>query len=740
MNLSDLEYEAINPDGSNVGAEFTSWIVTQYLDKYWQLEAEALNAGDGKIPFQEQGWLDVTFKSQIVFRGYLDKIDLSANTQRLTYYDIRKSFDDVFTQIIEYPASTSINQMLSSDPPTAGVKPGLLWLLNSGVPLGDFQLYSGEIYMLEGAGTLNDRCGTGRIFQESTELTLGSGPGTLGRGQYYRTTTDLYVRCDDGRDPKYWYMSIENFKDSRIRLGTIEDGSYSFSVPYRIEAKRSFRDVIEPLIMALGNEIYLDHFPKSNGDLGLSYLCSGSEYGKGSAEEPTAFYAESSLAGGAMLVQEATTGGETYNCILGAGPGSGLSQVVAAKADYSRMGHWKEKVYTSSLLGEVLIATITKLWDDQEDGRCWEVEDVLDLTRMPGDWVEITPHKSQPIAKRIMKAVHYSDGKTKLEINARRLEPEDEMRAKSQVVADLTASLNMHITSWSTAFGPQNVDDGEAPDDEWGGAAIFTLSIPPDSIDQEFPVKFYLKFDVVPYEETTESDQVVAHSHGGATGLHNGYGGGETSNETMWGHDIPQHTSIASNNYQSFWVPDFDTGTTQIDVVHSVHVMDGETDEGDYFSYFVIYTYEESPGHDHTIANYDLAVPDVLHVHEVLSLESYDAGNQSHTEDSYAANARSVNSQAQAATEKISFKRKLDTGNSTHLLDVSATVNGIHISGSPFQALYIGDSEEVEIANLILDGENKIVFKVKEHYDPGIPVRAGIRGSIYAKYYLTVGD
>lgn len=744
MSSETLVFEAINPDESNTGAEFTAWTLTEYIDKYWQLDAEASNEGSDRIPFIEQGWIDVKYKNQIIFRGYLDSIDPSENkTQRLTYFDLRKSLDEVYCQIMEYPAGTTLNLMLSSSAPTAGVKPGLLWLLNSGVPHGDFVSYSGEIYKLEGAGSSNPRCGTGRIFQESTELTLGSGPTSLSRGQYYRTSTDLYVRCTDGRDPKYWLMSIENFKDSRIRLGTIENGSYSFTVPYRIESKKCFRDLIEPLITALGLEMYLDHRAPVSGEvLGLSYLSASSDYGKGSETSPTAFFGESSIPGGAMLVQEATTGGGSYNCILGAGPGSGYSQVVAARANYAKLGHWKETVYSTSLLGELLENSLDKLWDDQEDGRCWEVKDEMDLTRMPGDWVEITPYKSQAITKRIMKAVHTSEGKTSLEINQRRLEPEDEMRARSQVVNDLMGYISNQVTSWSSSFGPENVDDAESPYEGWGGEAVFTVNLPANSIDEEFPYKFFLKFDIVPYESDTDSVDTNSHNNGGVTGSHSGYGGG-TSAKSMTAHSVNSFTGVAASYQVDAMTTVVSAGSHSHSVSNTAQSLStgsgGSPSHSHYYTDY--YGYSTSTGGSHGHSGYYYPVSHASHVHTIPSHSTNAAGNQDHewgTSGGSGGAAKTREVFTEPIRDAISYvwKRLFDTGNSSHLLDVSVKVNGVHVSGSPFQGLYINDGEEVDVSSLISTGDNEIEFSIKDHSDPLQPVRCAIRGSLNATYYI----
>ncbi len=736
--MSDPTFEALNPDGSDPGAEFTNWTLTQYLDKYWQLEAEAAD----DVPLLEQGWIDVSENGNIVFRGYLDEIDPSeGGTIRLTYYDLRRSLEEVFAQIMEYPAGTTVNQMLSSDAPAPGVKPGLLWLLNSCVAQGDFIQYSGEIYMLEGAGSSNARCGSGAVYQESTALTLGTGPDSLSRGQYYKTATDLYVRCTDGRDPKYWVMSIANFKDSRIRRGTIELGSYTFTVPYRIK-KTNFRDLIDPLLTALGLEMRLEHrAPVADAAMGYSYLHAESIVGKGSSSEPLAFYAESSHPGGALLVKERTTGGSACNSLIGAGPGSGYSQEVAAKSNYASMGHWKERIYSTSLLGEMLTSSLEKIWGDQSDSRCWEVKDEDDLTRIPGDWVEVTPERSQPLVKRVKKAVHRSDGTMTLEINQRRLEPEDEMRARSQVVSDLMSYISNQVTSWSASFGPENVDDNTSAYAEWGGEARFTVNLPAGSIDEEFPYEFYLSFTITPYEETTESDDTKSHGHGGSAGSHSGYGGGSTSNNGGDPHAVQQFTSqsgsaallCASGSHTHSIAVNSGHSATFSNTSYPVTDSGGDT-HGDYAcsGVWVSGSHSASCGYPTGTAT----ASDDSHVHPIPQHNTNSAVPHPHTEDTYSAKNRAIFTEPLTATQKTSFKTKLDTGNSPHLLDVSVKLNGVHIPGSPFPSLYIGDSENVGVSSLVNNGDNVIEFGIKDHTNPAVPVRCAVRGSLNAQYYI----
>ena len=394
-------FEATNPDLSNAGADFTTWTLTQYLDKAHTFDGKC--AGD--IPIACEGWLDMLHDGKIVFRGFINSVeedepatDRSPGTQSIGAKDLWASLDEVFVQYQEFPAGTTINDILSSDAPTAGKEIGLLWQLNSALPQGEAS-YTGanEIYKYTGYGTLT-RCGTAAVYVDTTALSLGSGPTTLSRGQYYRDANDLYIRCPDGRDPKYWIVSITNYRDSRLRRGSLTYGTSTFPVPYRI-TKGNFRDVIERVLLSKGLERELRHIKNTSTALGVTYLDAKTIVGRGSTTAPVAQFRKSE----SVKFTEQTTGGDVFNALIGAGPGSGVTQVVAAKSNMYSRGHWREKLYSSSLLGEMLSTSLLKIWADTSDPRCWIADDADDLSLQPGDYVSITPKGCQTMVKRIKK-------------------------------------------------------------------------------------------------------------------------------------------------------------------------------------------------------------------------------------------------------------------------------------------------------------------------------------------------
>jgi hypothetical protein len=754
---------ALNPDLSNAGAEFLEWTLTQYLDKAGNFSGKA--AGD--IPITRDGWLDVLAIGKIIFRGFIDTItqdepptESTPGSQSVNAKDLWGLLDNVNCQFYEYPAGTTILDMLSSDAPTPGKVLGLLWQLNSNLPQGE-GVYTGsnEIYKYSGFGTLS-RCGTAAIYVDTTSLSLGSSATTLTRGQYFRDSQDLWIRTPDGRDPKYWIVSITNYRDTRLRRGTITTGTHTYAVPYRI-SKTNFRDVIEKIILALGCEREMDHRAGTmvNGIvtvLGLTYLNLKTLIGRGSLTAPVSEFKADNV----NEFHEETTGGDVFNSIIGAGPGSGYTQVVAAKSNMNTRGAWREKTYTSSVLGELLSASLSKIWTDTADPRCWTSKGEADLSLFPGDYVSITPKHSQNLIKRVKQIIHRSDETMDAQINQRILEPEDYMRARATLLSEFNSFIATQKTSWSSSFGPTNIDDSDNVNREFSGSAKFTINIPTGTIDTEFATKFYLRMDIAAYESSIESSATPAHDNGGVTGSHAGYGG-PTSSMPQTAHQIPSTATQATGGtyatvslYHHVHGYNFTTPTTgshgHISTISNSATTDDYQLAPPYqhrHNYWMANTgvaVQPNGDHQHTIntstgygdgsniwnvAGYD-------HTHPVYSWNTNAAANQSH-DWSTTAKDRAVFTEPQASDILQEFKSMKETGNSIHYLDVYVTMNGNPISGSPFPNLYIGNSiSDVDVSSLMIVGDNDLEVSIKEHTSSSIPVRCAIRGSINATYYL----
>jgi hypothetical protein len=663
--MSTPTFYGVNPDMSVNGADFFEWSFVAYLDKAGSFDGKC--AGD--IPIEKEGWLDVLNAGKIVFRGFIDKVTqdeaptaTDPGTQSITAKDLWASLDEVFVQFQEYPALTVLNDALSSDAPTTGKVIGLLWQLNSALPQGEAS-YTGanEIYLYAGYGTLS-RCGSSAVYVDTTALVLGSSATALARGQYWRDGQDLYVRCPDGRDPRFWICSVANYRDSRIRRGTISLGASSFTVPYRIAAKGNFRSEIEKIILGKGLELELDHRAGTSTVLGLSYLNGKAIVGRGSLTSPVSEFKSDQV----VQFNEDTTG-TAVNAIIGSGPGSGYSQVCVAKSNMMSRGHWRERTYSSSVLGELLAASLAKIWSDTSDARCWVAQDEDDLSLAPGDFVGVTPPKSQNLVKRAKKITHKSDHSMTVEINQRVLEPEDYMKAKASLLSDFNTFIGTQKTSWSSSFGPTNIDDSTSVNAEFSGSAKFTINIPASTIDTEFATKFFLRMDIAAFEADLTTSETPAHNNGGTAGGHTGYGGTATSPKTQSAHQVLQQTGN----------PNIGTYATVSLQAHT-HLVPGKTTTGHSHGVSVsggwYYTQSGgSPSHTHsawgptgagsigsstdsfnaefcnvdTYQKYDVSGKD--HSHSLPVHYTEDAGTQTHDTEHQAAQTRTIATEPKVA-------------------------------------------------------------------------------------------
>jgi hypothetical protein len=342
-----------------------------------------------------------------------------------------------------------------------------------------------------------------------------------------------------------------------------------------------------------------------------------------------------------------------------------------------------------------------------------------------------------------------------VEINQRILEAEDYMRAKATLLSEFNSFISNQKTSWSSSFGPTNIDDSDNANREFSGSAKFTINIPDGTIDTEFATKFYLRMDIAAFESDLEEAATPAHDNGGVTGSHSGYGGGSTSNAGGNAHQVPSYTSIPCGSYTTVVVSGSSAaaGSHSHSVIASASPYNGAVMAGtgpggspshahsytDYYCSSVSLSVGVLNGgdHSHALNLSDVGVAAATHPHTLPVTTTAAAATHPHTEDTYAAKSRAVFTEPQAANILTEFKKMLQTGSLVHYLDVYVTMNGSPISGSPFPNLYIGDTiSDVDVSSLIIKGDNDLEVKIKEHTSSSIPVRCAIRGSLNATYYL----
>ena len=285
-----VDFSIANIDGSEASFSLLDgWKYDIFFDKPGQFIGTAI-AGHS---ISNDATIDIQFKGKVCFRGYIDQPEVQADrTAKLTAQEQQRLLQYRILQIYEYPAGTDIEVILSSDEPDDGYA-GLLYLANSLIPQGAFVPYlitgGYHIYQIANAGTAS-RFGTmTKLYEEDTLLTQEDSLMDLGAGEWYQSATTLYVWCSDNKDPKYHLVSVPNFKDTLLRLGTLRFAPYTFTGPIRL-AKETADAALKRIMSSSGAEFQWEH--RRNG---YSYLMSGNDsdtkkIGRGSATAPVAFY------------------------------------------------------------------------------------------------------------------------------------------------------------------------------------------------------------------------------------------------------------------------------------------------------------------------------------------------------------------------------------------------------------------------------------------------------------------
>jgi len=197
-----------------------------------------------------------------IFHGIITKVDDLGNYQKLYLKSMEYLLDyRVIPQMIYHAAS--LNSVFASGIPST--VPGLLTLINGCIPGGAFDYYSATVSKLADGG-LKSCFGSLPLHGCTSYPNAGSVDGLDGVVQltdagaiptaddtYYRTTDDLYVRLGDGsyRENAYVIMAL-NWCDTRIRLGTIDIGTYVAATDFSLPGQASSK--INEFVANLGRE------------------------------------------------------------------------------------------------------------------------------------------------------------------------------------------------------------------------------------------------------------------------------------------------------------------------------------------------------------------------------------------------------------------------------------------------------------------------------------------------------
>jgi hypothetical protein len=743
--MSEYTFYVTNPDGSTFYVDVADYNFDWYDDKAHKLSFTCYK----KYPVEENAIILVSYKGSYPFAGTIDKIVEKDETYKCECKSKDALLDQRIGCLYEYPAATTITQMLSSSKPSDNNNIiGLLYWANSGViagpGTGGFELYSGTTYYISGGSSSSvfGNVDTSGIFEDGTALIKGGSKSTLTAGQYYQESTGLYVRCTDNKDPKYHRISIPNWKDTGIRLGTLSSGSTTFTTPFRVGRDKLYKEIIR--VMKFGEMEFQFVYESRNGS-SYVYLDGKAEVGNGSVTSPVKRYTENKNVG--KLEDSRDT--KKVNGVVGLGYGSGYTQQLAAYVDLNASGVWRESTYSDShLFSEYLETTLEDVWEQWNDNQTYIIDDVLpDYSLEIGDYVRITLDQDEEVTKRVKHISIKNDEKMKLELNKRIRDAEDLIKSKSEIYDNMLNFIDTYYSSYEFHFDG-NVDNNVPLD--------VKFRIDSDQIDGNFDYRFLLSLTIDAFKSDVVSVTTNSHNHSGNTNSgggssHGGTGSagshyhgvtGTTSGETSSNTDVI--TSIGSSTQSG---GGHSHGISNSSASHSHGGSTGSSSPTNPHSHSIPTSTQEhnhngSTGsggsHAHGLTNiYTSSASKSYHTHSV-SGQTTDthAGHSGHSVTDNPAHTLPMVTQ-DSEQDAINKFLMLETTGSPKHITVTITLNGSAVTGSPFTDYYIDDTiNDIDISSLVnITGDNTLRISISE-YGGSNPVRAAINGSISSKYVL----
>jgi len=741
--MSEYTFYVTNTDGSTFYVDVTNYNFDWYDDKAHKLSFTCYK----KYPVEENAIILVSYKGSYPFAGTIDKIVEKDETYKCECKSKDALLDQRIGCLYEYPAATTITQMLSSSKPSDNSDIiGLLYWANSGViagpGTGGFELYSGTTYYISGGSSSSvfGDVDTSGIFEDDTPLVKGGSKSTLTAGQYYQESTGLYVRCTDNKDPKYHRMSIPNWKDTGIRLGTLSNGSTTFTTPFRVGRDKLYKEIIR--VMKFGEMEFQFVYESRNGS-SYVYLDGKAEVGNGSVTSPVKRYTENKNVG--KLEDSRDT--KKVNGVVGLGYGSGYTQQLAAYVDLNASGVWRESTYSDShLFSEYLETTLEDVWEQWNDNQTYIIDDVLpDYSLEIGDYVRITLDQDEEVTKRVKHISIKNDEKMKLELNKRIRDAEDLIKSKSEIYDNMLNFIDTYYSSYEFHFDG-NVDNNVPLD--------VKFRIDSDQIDGNFDYRFLLSLTIDAFKSDVVSVTTNSHNHSGNTNSGGGSSHGGTGSAGSHYHDVTGATS-ESDGTPNVKVVSWASKISSADKhSHSAprhsHSVSGETaytgtTSSHDHTYWRTYTSTGSGGdgstsdngshsHSHTIG---AQVSGPNHTHEVSGQTTdIHTGHSGHSVTDNPAHTLPMVRQ-DSEQDAINKFLMLETTGSPKHITVTITLNGSAVTGSPFTDYYIDDTiNDIDISSLVnITGDNTLRISISE-YGGSNPVRAAINGSISSKYVL----
>lgn len=741
--MSEYTFYVTNPDGSTFYVDVADYNFDWYDDKAHKLSFTCYK----KYPVEENAIILVSYKGSYPFAGTIDKIVEKDETYKCECKSKDALLDQRIGCLYEYPAATTITQMLSSSKPSDNNNIiGLLYWANSGViagpGTGGFELYSGTTYYISGGSSSSvfGNVDTSGIFEDGTALIKGGSKSTLTAGQYYQESTGLYVRCTDNKDPKYHRISIPNWKDTGIRLGTLSSGSTTFTTPFRVGRDKLYKEIIR--VMKFGEMEFQFVYESRNGS-SYVYLDGKAEVGNGSVTSPVKRYTENKNVG--KLEDSRDT--KKVNGVVGLGYGSGYTQQLAAYVDLNASGVWRESTYSDShLFSEYLETTLEDVWEQWNDNQTYIIDDVLpDYSLEIGDYVRITLDQDEEVTKRVKHISIKNDEKMKLELNKRIRDAEDLIKSKSEIYDNMLNFIDTYYSSYEFHFDG-NVDNNVPLD--------VKFRIDSDQIDGNFDYRFLLSLTIDAFKSNVVSVTTNSHNHSGNTcsggsSSHGGTGSAGSHYHSVTGATTAAWQGTTYSCYTTLSVQgggSHSHGISNSSASHSHGGSTGGSSPTNPHSHSIPTSTQEhshngSTGsggsHDHGLITSSITVAGSLHTHGV-SGQTTDthAGHSGHSVTDNPTHTLPMVTQ-DSEQDAINKFLMLETTGSPKHITVTITLNGSAVTGSPFTDYYIDDTiNDIDISSLVnITGDNTLRISISE-YGGSNPVRAAINGSISSKYVL----
>jgi hypothetical protein len=455
--------------------------------------------------------IDLFFDGEISLRGVVTFVEEKGDgALAVEAYSKEWMLKHRYTFFYTYPHSAATVGDILNDA-LAGSYVGLLAQARGLLPPNMFALYSGSTYKLTGGGTASV-FGSGVPYHDTTALTLGSDKDSLSAGQYWRDTSDLYVRLVGSVSPRYELVSVYNWCDPKVRLGDVSDiSAETFSTPYRLAVGRTVWDYVTKLLKSLGAYVQWRAPPNDP----YVYLDANlTSFGRGTSKSGVFAFDRS-----AYQIDRIDPDDVQVHGLIGIGCGDGktteLSSVLAVATpagsnivlDTYRDGYLYED-YLAEVVGSVFA--------DRQAVDCHKIEGP-DAPVKCGDWVGI-----EGAARSVVKKIVREGDWLTLWTGRRPRDKADIQAATTSMLSEGSSFASSHLNMWKDSASGNVTNDvpfvweSEFSDED-------------GVIDESFAAatRVYLNFSIGWFKSTVSNVDSNLHGHSNATGAGSGSSHGD---------------------------------------------------------------------------------------------------------------------------------------------------------------------------------------------------------------------